>query len=170
MLLAPCSPGTPRMRCKKTFLSICRAFDSLAPARSPFGLPVYVARRPAAPFFETPVQNETASDTDALQHLSLPRSPSLLRRSPTAASSIRDRRYKRKVVAFDTTARNTGILPVLSTGIPAWSGSKLEAHSTGQPGRLSYDKTPGGFLLPAPILGGASRLWRYLILITNVMP
>src|SRR6266513_6490009 len=43
---------------------ICRAFDSLAPATSPFGLPVHVARRPPAPFCETPVM---ASDTDALQ-------------------------------------------------------------------------------------------------------
>ena len=34
----------------------CRAFDSLAPASSPFGLPVYVARRPAAPFCETPIR------------------------------------------------------------------------------------------------------------------
>src|SRR4029077_5612751 len=32
----------------------CRAFDSLAPARSPCGLPVYIARRPPAPFCETP--------------------------------------------------------------------------------------------------------------------
>src|ERR1700719_1530338 len=30
----------------------CRAFDSLTPARSPFGLPVYVARLPPAPFCE----------------------------------------------------------------------------------------------------------------------
>jgi len=31
----------------------CRAFDSFAPAHSASGLPVYVARRPAAPFCET---------------------------------------------------------------------------------------------------------------------
>jgi len=29
-------------------------FDSLAPPHSAFGLPVYVARVPAAPFCETP--------------------------------------------------------------------------------------------------------------------
>jgi hypothetical protein len=34
----------------------CRAFDSLAPARSPFGLPVHVAQLPLAPFCETPTQ------------------------------------------------------------------------------------------------------------------
>src|SRR6266496_2093665 len=33
-----------------------RAFDSLAPAHSPSGLPVYVARRPPAPFCETPIR------------------------------------------------------------------------------------------------------------------
>src|SRR5437763_7738654 len=31
----------------------CRALDSFAPAHSAFGLPVYVARRPPAPFSET---------------------------------------------------------------------------------------------------------------------
>ena len=35
-------------------MSHCRAFDSFAPAHSAFGLPVYVARRPPAPFCETP--------------------------------------------------------------------------------------------------------------------
>ena len=41
-------------------------------------------------------------------------------------------------------------------GIPAWSGmSRLEACTTDQAGSLSYvNKAPGGFLLPAPILGG----------------
>jgi len=32
----------------------CRSFDSFAPARSTSGLPVYVARVPAAPFCEMP--------------------------------------------------------------------------------------------------------------------
>jgi len=32
----------------------CRAFGSFAPARLASGLPVYVARVPAAPFCETP--------------------------------------------------------------------------------------------------------------------
>src|SRR5689334_189524 len=32
---------------------VCSAFDSLAPASSPSGLPVYVARLPPAPFYET---------------------------------------------------------------------------------------------------------------------
>jgi hypothetical protein len=41
------------------------AFDSLAPASSPFGLPVYVAPVPAAPFCETPILN-AASDTNDL--------------------------------------------------------------------------------------------------------
>jgi hypothetical protein len=36
------------------YFTSCRAFDSLAPTSSPFGLPVYVARRPPAPFCETP--------------------------------------------------------------------------------------------------------------------
>src|SRR5258705_13829085 len=40
--------------CQDSSLRICRAFDSLAPPSSPFGLPVYVARRPPAPFCETP--------------------------------------------------------------------------------------------------------------------
>ena len=39
------------------------AFDSLAPASSPFGLPVYVARVSAAPFCETPILNATADPT-----------------------------------------------------------------------------------------------------------
>jgi hypothetical protein len=39
------------------------AFDSLAPASSPFGLPVYVARVPAAPFCETPILNAAADPT-----------------------------------------------------------------------------------------------------------
>src|SRR5262252_4980420 len=43
----------------------CRAFDSLAPTRSAFGLPVHVAQLPLAPFCETPM----ASGTDALQTL-----------------------------------------------------------------------------------------------------
>jgi len=30
------------------------AFDSVAPAHSAFGLPIYVARSPPAPFCETP--------------------------------------------------------------------------------------------------------------------
>src|SRR6266576_2911097 len=41
----------------------CAAFDSLAPASSPFGLPVYVARVPAAPFCETPILNSAANPT-----------------------------------------------------------------------------------------------------------
>ena len=41
------------------FLNIFfRAFDSLAPACSPFGLPVYVARLRSAPFRETPTLME----------------------------------------------------------------------------------------------------------------
>jgi hypothetical protein len=35
----------------------CRAIDSLAPASSPFGLPVYVVGRQSAPFRETPIRH-----------------------------------------------------------------------------------------------------------------
>jgi hypothetical protein len=45
----------------------CRAFDSFAPAHSAFGLTVCVAGVTAAPLCETPVQNQLASGTDALQ-------------------------------------------------------------------------------------------------------
>ena len=38
-------------------------FDSFAPARSADGLPVYVARVPAAPFCETPILNSAADPT-----------------------------------------------------------------------------------------------------------
>jgi hypothetical protein len=51
----------------------CRAFDSLAPIRSAFGLPVYVAELPLAPFCETPTSNRLAADTDALQNPFHPR-------------------------------------------------------------------------------------------------
>ena len=37
------------------------------PLSRPGGLPVYVARVPAAPFCETPTSAQLASDTDALQ-------------------------------------------------------------------------------------------------------
>src|SRR5437773_6323292 len=40
------------------WVNFCRAFDSLAPAHSAFGLPVYVARRPPAPFCETPSEKD----------------------------------------------------------------------------------------------------------------
>ena len=38
-------------------------FDSFAPANSPFGLPVYVARLPPAPFCETPSPVESLTLT-----------------------------------------------------------------------------------------------------------
>jgi hypothetical protein len=51
------APATPfyEMLMRKI---LCRAFDSLAPAPSASGLPVYVARRPPAPFCETPIQKD----------------------------------------------------------------------------------------------------------------
>ena len=45
----------------------CRAFDSFAPAHSASGLPVYVARRPPAPFCE--LRRPSRADTDALQFI-----------------------------------------------------------------------------------------------------
>src|SRR6266581_9054211 len=60
--VSPLSPVLVTMDTKPN----CRAFDSLAPARSPVRASVDVARLPPAPFCETPI-HETASDTDALR-------------------------------------------------------------------------------------------------------
>ena len=43
------------------------AFDSLAPARSPCWASRLCRSAPPAPFCETPIQNQLASGTDALQ-------------------------------------------------------------------------------------------------------
>src|SRR4051812_21303013 len=54
-------------KCNRAATRFVGGFDSLSPESSPLtGLPVYVARVPAAPFCETPGYS-LAPDTEALQ-------------------------------------------------------------------------------------------------------